>query len=256
MSAIDPPYVKPASQNAFEPGQVSFVPDRVVRSVMPASTTGFTCFLDMEQLNSAVVSITGGGGSVSASFVGSNDLRNWSAIPYRSPFPSIGIYGATNFNPTQGIQNVYGIEKSFRFIAINLSSNSATVPTAFVLAGSQRTLFTRNPETFASAWSYASATGGIVTSGDTTIAALNGNLNAYIDSIDISNNSATGTEVSLTTSGHVVVWRQYIPPNTTFGGTFTKTWPNKALRVAGAMLFNVATSSAAIFVNASGNYGP
>jgi hypothetical protein len=103
-------------------------------------------------------------------------------------------------------------------------------------------------------WSYASAAGGVNNTTDVVLAAAAGaGLRRYLNSMQLSNNSATATEV-VVKDGTTVIWRGHLPANAiNFNVHFDnpiKTSANTALN------FACITTGAAVYVNAQGYTAP
>jgi hypothetical protein len=99
-------------------------------------------------------------------------------------------------------------------------------------------------------WSYASAAGGVINTTDVAIAAAAGvGLRRYINSMQLSNNSAVATEVVLK-DGATIIWRGHLPANAPMSEILfenpLRTTANTALN------FACITTGAAVYVNAQG----
>jgi len=138
-----------------------------------------------------------------------------------------------------------------------LSANYATVATgdvADLIATLQGVLVVRPWQIPELEWSYAAASGGVINTTDVVLAAAAGaGLRRYINSISLSNNSATATEVVLK-DGATVIWRGHLPANAvnvqvTFANPL-KTTANTALN------FACITTAAAVYINAQGYTAP
>lgn len=103
-------------------------------------------------------------------------------------------------------------------------------------------------------WSYASAAGGIINTTDVVLAAAAGaGLRRYLNSMQLSNNSATATEV-VVKDGATVIWRGQLPANAI---NFNIHFDNPIKTTANAALnFACITTGAAVYVNAQGYIAP
>lgn len=104
-------------------------------------------------------------------------------------------------------------------------------------------------------WSYASATGGIINTADVAIATAAGaGLRRYITDLNLSNNSATATEVVLKDGASTVLQRWMLPANAI---NFNIRFSNPPLTTANTAL-NIAciTTGAAVYANATGFTAP
>lgn len=99
-------------------------------------------------------------------------------------------------------------------------------------------------------WSYAAAAGGVINTTDVVLAAAAGaGLRRYVTSIQLSNNSATATEVVLK-DGATIIWRGMLPAN---AANASVTFENPLRTTANAALnFACITTAAAVYVNAQG----
>jgi hypothetical protein len=99
-------------------------------------------------------------------------------------------------------------------------------------------------------WSFASPSGGVVNTTDVVLAAAAGaGLRRYITGLQVSNNSATATEIVLK-DGATVIWRGHLAGN---AGAVNFQFPNPLRTAANAALnFACITTGAAVYVNAQG----
>jgi hypothetical protein len=103
-------------------------------------------------------------------------------------------------------------------------------------------------------WSYAAAAGGVINTTDVVLAAAAGaGLRRYLNSMQLSNNSATATEV-VVKDGATVIWRGHLPANAI---NFNVHFDNPIKTSANAALnFACITTGAAVYVNAQGYTAP
>jgi hypothetical protein len=103
-------------------------------------------------------------------------------------------------------------------------------------------------------WSHASAAGGITNTSDVVLAAAAGaGLRRYLNSMQLSNNSGTATEV-VVKDGSTVIWRGHAPAN---AANFNVHFDNPLRGSANAALnFACITAGAALYVNAQGYTAP
>jgi len=105
------------------------------------------------------------------------------------------------------------------------------------------------------AWSFAPAAGGITTTPDVAIASAPGaGLRRYLTSLNLSNNSATGTEFVVKDGASTVIARFHLPPN---AANVNMDFP-VPLAASANVALNVAclTAGAAVFCNAQGFTAP
>jgi hypothetical protein len=103
-------------------------------------------------------------------------------------------------------------------------------------------------------WAYAAAAGGAINTTDVVLAAAAGaGLRRYINSMQLSNNSAIATEVVLK-DGATIIWRGHLPANAPMSEIIfenpLKTTANTALN------FACISTGAAVYVNAQGYTAP
>jgi hypothetical protein len=103
-------------------------------------------------------------------------------------------------------------------------------------------------------WYYASAAGGVINTTDVVLATAAGaGLRRYLNSMQLSNNSATATEV-VVKDGSTVIWRGHLPGNAV---NFNIHFDNPIKSSANAFLvFACITTGAAVYVNAQGYTAP
>lgn len=103
-------------------------------------------------------------------------------------------------------------------------------------------------------WSFASAAGGISNTTDVVLTAAAGaGLRRYLNSMQLSNNSATATEV-VVKDGATVIWRGHLAANAI---NFNVHFDNPIKTTANAALnFACITTGAAVYVNAQGYTAP
>jgi hypothetical protein len=103
-------------------------------------------------------------------------------------------------------------------------------------------------------WSYAAVAGGVINTTDAVLSAAAGaGLRRYINSMQLSNNSAVATEVVLK-DGATIIWRGHLSANAPMAEIIfenpLKTTANTALN------FACITTGAAVYVNAQGFTAP
>jgi hypothetical protein len=103
-------------------------------------------------------------------------------------------------------------------------------------------------------WSFASAAGGVINTTDVVLAAAAGaGLRRYICSMQLSNNSATATEIVLK-DGATIIWRGHLPANAPISEII---FENPLRTTANAALnFACITTAAAVYINAQGYTAP
>lgn len=145
---------------------------------------------------------------------------------------------------------------------VRVAARAATAAYASVASGDvadlvttlQGALITRPWQIPELEWAYASAAGGVVNTTDVVLAAAAGaGLRRYVTSLQLSNNSATATEVVLK-DGATIIWRGQLPANAPLAEIVfanpLKTTANTALN------FACLTTAAAVYVNAQGYTAP
>jgi hypothetical protein len=104
-------------------------------------------------------------------------------------------------------------------------------------------------------WSYAAASGGITNTSDVAIASAAGaGLRRYITSIQLSNNSATATEVVVKDGASTVIARHQLPANA--GNINHRYEPPLATTANTALNVACITTGTATYVNAQGFTAP
>ena len=99
-------------------------------------------------------------------------------------------------------------------------------------------------------WSFASPAGGVTNTTDVVLAAAAGaGLRRYLTSLQLSNNSATATEV-VVKDGATIIWRGHLPANAALNALDFENPIKSSANVA--LNFACLTSGAAVYVNAQG----
>jgi hypothetical protein len=170
-------------------------------------------------------------------------------LDYSTPSPVIGDT-ATNVAPTTAPVRLGAIGR------FDLPSPVTSGRTVDLVASRKGVLIVR-PHTISDyEIKYAGASGGITTSGNTLVLAASGSANysTYLNSFQFINTGSTATEFSFTDgSGGTVLWRGHAPANMT--SMVSVTLPTHVKTTANvAMYVNVATSGAALLINAQGHW--
>ena len=133
-------------------------------------------------------------------------------------------------------------------------ANVASGDVADLVSTLQGVLVTRPWQIPELEWSYAAVAGGVINTTDVAlVAAAGAGLRRYINSMQISNNSAVATEVVLK-DGATIIWRGHLTANAPMAEIIfenpLKTTANTALN------FACITTGAAVYVNAQGFTAP
>lgn len=252
MGVLDVP-VTPVARDQFKPTDVLL---RATQSNAQVAANGSSVILVWEMAGFASFCIQMTGDSNSFSVEGSNDLNLWTTLDVRALGTFDAPLGATWFQENNAPCFV-GANKSTKFVRISSVAMSGSNSGVLVVLSQQPLSPMRPSLAFGpdQSWAAAAPSGGVVNNTPVTLrAATNPFHRNIVTALQISNGGATGTEAILTdTSGPTVIWRDYLPGNSTRGGKFT---PPLRCGASGALTLTLtAASGAAVYANVQGIVG-
>lgn len=237
-----------ATQNVVAP-----IPDQVQIGVLAPSTNGVLFVQDMSGYKSLSVQFMGGDSVSTYVFEGTNDLlsQTWEMLPWEVNTAGYASIGIGTLMPPSGSAFSYVTAKRTQFIRVRCVTSTTTHPTRWMSCASSSPINPRKELPVESAWTYATASGGITNNSSVALsAASNPTIVRAITALQIGNSGSSGSEVTISDNA-TVIWRGWVAPSQPMTA-IQLLQPLKSSRGNALNFAAVATSGIAIYVNAQG----